>query len=100
MSTDAIIPSVAELTRSTELPAQELQRAEEAQTRKEVWDLTQMPGWRLVEEIIEKHIDVYDRPKFNPGDDLAEIGKQALFAQTIAGRLKEIRDDIRNAARG
>ena len=98
--TDAIIPSIQELTRSTELPAQDQQTHEQAVATQQVIDLTLMPGWRVIEEVFESHIQIYDRPKFDASMQLEEIGKQALFSQTIAEKLKEIRDDIRARAKG
>lgn len=98
--TDAIIPSPAELTRSTDLPAQDNQQAEEARERKEVWDLIQMPGWRAVEAKFSEAITKYRQPVFPQGTDFEVIGKEYVMSQTIATKLEEVFDDIRNAARG
>ena len=100
MSTDAIIPSADELTRSTELPAQELQRAEEAKDRQQVFDLTSMPGWRVVEQTFVDMIAKYEKPVFTPDTPLEQIGREYLMSQTVAGRLQEAFDAIRAAAKG
>ena len=100
MSTDAIIPSAAELNRSTELPAADAQQAEEAQERQEAWDLTQMPGWRAVEAQFEAAVTTYRTPVVTKGMEFEDIGREYVIAQTIAGKLEEVFDAIRAAARG
>ena len=100
MSTDAIIPGIEELTRSTDLPAQEEQRSEEAKDRQQAFDLTQMPGWRAVETKFEEAITTYKHPSFPAGTPFEDIGRDYVIAQTIATKLEEVFDAIRNAARG
>lgn len=92
--TDAVIPDLS-LERATPLESAEAQT--EQDTKKQDWvkDLATHPGWRQVEARLQTYLDKYRHPVFNPETPYEVVGREYMIAQTIAGILEKILDDVR-----
>ena len=95
--TDAVVPSMSELTRSTDLPAADVQAREAAKEVAELADLSTHPGWRIVRARLEARIAQYERPEFDAGMPYEDVGREYLMSRQVASILQEVLDDVRQA---
>ena len=92
---EAIVPSIDEITRTTELPEQDRQLEEDKGVAYDLAHLRLQPGWRHLENKLNRWYDKYRSPQFPQDMSYEDIGKEYLLSQQMAQMIKEVLDDVR-----